>query len=412
MRICFIADSSSIHTQRIVSYFVEKNDPVLLLSTSRYIHYIPGVKTIHLLNLSESLTPRAIRDAKKISTLLSWFKTPLPVSLKSFLSLLNHHRKLLALRQTCLTEILAFKPDAIFCNRCVPEGVLGASTHIKPLILRTAGPDISKFTKYPIYRNLIREALHQASSVITQSIHERAFLKGFCPQLVEPAIINIGVDQSLFSPPTAPAPLRAKYGIPEDSFVIVSNRNLNGHYNGWEVVEAVASILHYCPNLFLLYASPYRMDQHTRSRAAALQRELPQLIFLDGPTAHVEMPSILGCGDIYISVSSYDGIPNSVLEAMACGLVPIVADLPQLHEWIQPGRTGYIVPQHDITQLASAIRTLYSQREQLSVLSPRCIDKIRTFGSYESCMYRMRQYIHELIERTSSDDRAHIGGQR
>src|SRR5690606_6967952 len=104
------------------------------------------------------------------------------------------------------------------------------------------------------------------------------------------------------------------------------------------------------------------------------------------------------CGDIYVSFASFDGIPNSLLEAMACGLVPIVGDLPQLHEWVEHGVTGYLVPQADIKGLAAKIGELYRNREVLSDMSVRCIRRVHENGSYEECSKRTRNTLKRLVE--------------
>ena len=38
-----------------------------------------------------------------------------------------------------------------------------------------------------------------------------------------------------------------------------------------------------------------------------------------------------------------DGMPNSLWEAMACGAVPVLADLPQYREVIGQGKNGFLV---------------------------------------------------------------------
>jgi hypothetical protein len=50
-----------------------------------------------------------------------------------------------------------------------------------------------------------------------------------------------------------------------------------------------------------------------------------------------------------------DGIATTLLEAMAVGTFMIQADSCCGHEWIEPGRTGLVVPQHDVVALSDAL---------------------------------------------------------
>jgi glycosyltransferase involved in cell wall biosynthesis len=193
--------------------------------------------------------------------------------------------------------------------------------------------------------------------------------------------------------------LREKYGLRQDAFVVISNRYLAGHYNGWMVVNAIQSIMEQCPALVLLYLNPSTMGPHIRTKADAITASFPRIKFLDGPVPYRVMPEILGCGDIYISFSALDGVPNSLLEAMACGLVPIVGELPQLHEWVEPGVTGYFVPQTDIKGLASVVCDLYQNRQTLPEMSAQCIATIREQGSFDVCSAHIRELLESLAQK-------------
>jgi glycosyltransferase involved in cell wall biosynthesis len=43
---------------------------------------------------------------------------------------------------------------------------------------------------------------------------------------------------------------------------------------------------------------------------------------------------------VYVSLSSHDGTPNTFLEAMACGCFPVVGDIESLREWLENGGTA------------------------------------------------------------------------
>jgi glycosyltransferase involved in cell wall biosynthesis len=58
---------------------------------------------------------------------------------------------------------------------------------------------------------------------------------------------------------------------------------------------------------------------------------------------------------LYVSPSSHDGTPNSLLEAMACGCFPVVGDIESLREWITQGVNGLLVNPTSPQALAGGI---------------------------------------------------------
>ena len=56
-----------------------------------------------------------------------------------------------------------------------------------------------------------------------------------------------------------------------------------------------------------------------------------------------------------LETSRREGLPNVVLEAMACGLPCVAADVSGTRELIKPGDTGYTYPPDDVSALATAV---------------------------------------------------------
>ena len=400
MRICFIGDSSSVHLKRLVSYYVMQQDHVLVLSTSVSRSDIAGAQTVHL--ITPGISRINVRNKQSPTPVVALWKSLIPRSLKSYARRTIRDCRVLSSRRVCVQEILRFKPDVIFCNRSFPEGVLASFCRVRPLLLRTAGQDISKLPKYPLYRQLICSAVRSANIIVTQSVWEKDWLRKLCGDKINVAINVIGIDVTVFKPKADKERLRTKYGLSTDSFVVITNRYLTGIYNGWLVVKALESIVEQCPKLVLFYVNPLKMDGPTKRKAEAVTKRYSQIRFLEGPVVHSEMADILGCGDVYISFSSYDGVPNSVLEAMATGLVPIVADLPQLREWIEHGVDGYVVPQHDTNSLASLLSRSYENPQVLSQMSALSVEKIRRRASYEACSKQTRELVLSIVGMSGS----------
>jgi glycosyltransferase involved in cell wall biosynthesis len=58
---------------------------------------------------------------------------------------------------------------------------------------------------------------------------------------------------------------------------------------------------------------------------------------------------------VSVSVSQHDGTPNSLLEAMALGCLPVVGDIESTREWVEDGKNGFVVDPGDPEALAGAI---------------------------------------------------------
>ncbi len=71
-----------------------------------------------------------------------------------------------------------------------------------------------------------------------------------------------------------------------------------------------------------------------------------------------DIPAVLKTFDIFVLPSLTEGLPLTVLEAMASGLPVIAARVGGVAELVQEGRTGLLVPPGRPEELARAVRTL------------------------------------------------------
>jgi glycosyltransferase involved in cell wall biosynthesis len=58
---------------------------------------------------------------------------------------------------------------------------------------------------------------------------------------------------------------------------------------------------------------------------------------------------------VSVSLSVYDGTPNTLLEAMHSGAFPVCGDLASIREWISYGKNGFLVDPANPQQVADHI---------------------------------------------------------
>ena len=91
-----------------------------------------------------------------------------------------------------------------------------------------------------------------------------------------------------------------------------------------------------------------------------------------------EVADRLVAQDVFVLPSRAEGLPLSLLEAMAAGVVPICSDLASgVREAIEPGRCGFLAPVGDASAFAEAIAQLARDRALLERCSSAAASRVR-----------------------------------
>ena len=99
--------------------------------------------------------------------------------------------------------------------------------------------------------------------------------------------------------------------------------------------------------------------------------------------------------DVFVLPSYVEGLPYSLLEAMAAGCVPITTPLAAIPDVVRHGEHGLFVPAKDPAALAGAVATLDGDRESLVRMARAA--RRRVLGRY-------------TVERLAEDFRVLYGG--
>ena len=131
-----------------------------------------------------------------------------------------------------------------------------------------------------------------------------------------------------------------------------------------------------------------RDDLTARLDAAGLSARVAIL----GTRTHQEVVEEYRQADVFVQASvvtadgDRDGIPNAVLEAMACGLPVVATDVAGIPEVVDHGRTGLLVPSGDPAALAGALAGLVGDRALRSRLGAAARAHVETHASRAVCV--------------------------
>jgi glycosyltransferase involved in cell wall biosynthesis len=113
------------------------------------------------------------------------------------------------------------------------------------------------------------------------------------------------------------------------------------------------------------------------SRALAQQCGLQEEVHFDG--FRKDLWALMKVATVFVNPSRFEGHPNTVLEAIACGTPLVVSDIPEHREFLD-SRTAVLVPPEDIAGLAAALEAALTEREAFRVRAREaapCVDALR-----------------------------------
>ena len=166
-------------------------------------------------------------------------------------------------------------------------------------------------------------------------------------------VIQNGIDIAAFGHGCNPA-VRASLAAANRPVVFTPAR-LHAGKGHMFLLEAAAQV----PDALFVFAGDG--DERTRLIDRARQLQIADRVRFLGDRSDV--PALLACSDLFVLPSLAEGLPMSVLEAMAAGRPVIATSVGGIGEAVTDGVTGLLVPPADANALAAAIRRLLLDAE-------------------------------------------------
>lgn len=191
----------------------------------------------------------------------------------------------------------------------------------------------------------------------------------------------------------APADLTA-FGIPTDAFVVTSIANYRKHKGINEVVEALG---HLPPELPVHLVLVGKMDSPELDRLIA---GLPKPSRVHRVGYRNDAPAFAAASDAFVlSTTIPEGLPRSVIEAMALSRACIVTNFGGQAELVEHEVSGLQVPPGDPAAIAAAIERLHGNPALRQALGAAARERIANdFNIAQTIDETLEVYV-ELAER-------------
>lgn len=138
-----------------------------------------------------------------------------------------------------------------------------------------------------------------------------------------------------------------------------------------------------------------------------LERELREFISLHKLESHVTLAGFLPNplpwykhARLFVLPSLFEGLPNALLEAVACGTPVLATDSPGgSNEILDGGRCGRLVPPGDSTALADAIADCMDHPAEWQSLTAAALDRVRDLCDLNGGLRRLEAQLEQVASR-------------
>lgn len=283
--------------------------------------------------------------------------------------------------------VLGFLPEIQSLRRIIREERADVVQVAGPMYLQ--GAIASNLEKVPVVWQLLGlftpYLLRCLSMPFVLSLSEVVMTTGRAVARAHPGALSLGrglvpfyppVDTHEFRPDAARRKVaREELRVPSDALVVGTVGNFIRQKGHDLLVQSAELVQRKQPHaVFRILGTPIPShttyyNEHVKEQAARLGLLWDDNFMFVEPGDRV--CELLPAFDIFVMPSRIEGIPTSVLEAMACGLPVIATDVGAVREVIDDGSTGRVVEPEDCAAIADAIIELLENQSARTQMGAR-----------------------------------------
>ncbi|MBM4124935.1 MAG: glycosyltransferase, partial [Nitrospira sp.] len=367
LRLCFVGPADSITLRRWVEWFAARGHETTVVTV-------------------EPPDPNLARRFKLIDVSLAW----LPNKLGRLLS---------AVRLAFLLRRLKLDVVHLHYVRGLAWGLLLAGR--VPSVATPWGSDLLEeqgaFKEW-YSRSATLALLKRVSLVTAHSRYMEGRIRPLLPDTTSVMRIGWGVDLRLFRGGLDAGAIRQRWGIDKSRRVVFSPRLAKAFYNHDLIVKALPALRRKVPEVLVVVSEQFADQGYVAGlRRLAVELGVADHVLFVGAIAYQDMPLWLNLAEAVVMVPQSDGMPNTLLETMACGAVPVLSRLPQYAELVSHGVNGFLVEPHpdDLAEMLCHLLSDAGIRERMAGYNRAVVEEL---ADQDKEMARMERCYRQLAE--------------
>ena len=265
----------------------------------------------------------------------------------------------------------------------------------RPSVVSFHGMDVQNRPKEKGYEQRLRELLRLVQLVLVRS-------RSIAERLQELGCDSKKIRLNRTGIPLDGFPLVEHPFLEEGKWSLVQACRLVPKKGLFTTLEAFALFRQTFPSAHLTIAGdgPLQESVKDKIRQLKIERSVTMAGFVD----QSELRSLFGAAHIFLHPShttedgNQEGIPNSMLEAMATGLPVVATRHGGIPEAVEDGRQGYLVAEKDTSGLAAALVKLAADRVRWRQFGRAAAEKVSETFEQSQQVRQLEEVYREALE--------------
>ena len=406
MKILFICDLNSIHAQKWIDFFIKRKHDVTVYSTTPFAENFRGLRVFSSSHGSPAVPASAGTWIQKIfesipTVLWTDVLETLFVLKKSFSIRYDTARH----RNAVSPIVHQIQPNIIHALRIPNEGFIAARLQTGiPFVISTWGNDLIYWARKRLLTGLTRETLGRASLLLSDCERDVRLSREYGyprekPFLELPGSGGMSKEQleegrlSLKKRMNFPAASLANAGRP----IFLSLRGFGSQdIDNVPLLEACRLLAKLGERFTLILVGRKGGYRYFKLVHLIKRYRLENKVILLDELPHKGALRALQSADFYVSIAHNDGLPNSLMEAMTYGAIPLTSDLESIREWVEEGKNGYFFDPSDAPSIARAMERAMHESAKQAVMRRLNHALVCGKGNYEQNMARVESVFLQL----------------
>ena len=397
MKLLYIVDGRSPTALNWISYFIHTRHKVHLVSTFPCAA-VAGVASQFIVPVALSNYFSQTRPSGKMK--LGWLRKFLPVGVRSAIRQMAVPLTFSQAVTRLQSVIERVQPELIHAMRIPYEGVLAHEAlkrisngnHRRlPFLISVWGND---FTLHAESARSIaeqtRQVLEACDALHTDCQRDQRLARQWGFEATKPKIVlpgGGGIQLDFFYPPENNRP-------ENEAPWIINPRGYRAYVQNDTFFQSMPIVLEKYPQAHFVCPG---MSEEGQAHGWVAELGIADKVDLLPTQTRQQMAELFRRAMITLSITTHDGTPNTLLEAMACGCFPIAGDIESLREWITPGLNGLLVDPQDVEGLAEAILQAIGQPEVRRLAREKNLELVKDRAEYRKCMREAEEFYRKLV---------------